>query len=55
MGTFDSSVKINSGDTVNVYGMGQGAATGKNAFGGNVTEAIILELHLNDTTTGYQE
>jgi hypothetical protein len=55
MGTFDSTVKINSGDTVRVYGIGQGAATGKNAFGGDVIEALILELHLNDTTTGYQE
>ena len=55
MGTFDSSVKINSGDTVHVYGMGKGAATGKNAFGGDVTEALVLEFHLNDATTGYQE
>ena len=55
MAAFDETVKINTNDTVVVYGFGQGAAQGKNAFGADVTEAEVLELHLNDLTTGYTE
>jgi hypothetical protein len=55
MGAFDQTVKINTNDTVVVYGMGQGAAQGTNAFGGAVTEALVLELHLKDLTTGWSE
>ena len=55
MGAFDQTVKINTNDTVVVYGMGQGAAQGSNAFGGSVTEALVLELHLKDLTTGWSE
>lgn len=55
MAAFDQTVKINTNDTVVVYGIGQGAAQGKNAFGADVTEAEVLELHLKDLTTGYTE
>jgi S-methylmethionine-dependent homocysteine/selenocysteine methylase len=55
MAAFDQTVKINTNDTVVVYGMGQGAAQGKNTFGADVTEAEVLELYLKDLTTGYIE
>src|SRR5260370_1492551 len=51
MGTFDSSTNINKNDTVAVYGMVQGSASGTNAFGVQVSEAVVLELHLKDNTT----
>ncbi|HYT41582.1 MAG TPA: hypothetical protein VEP90_04510 [Methylomirabilota bacterium] len=47
--------KINQGDTVKIYGLGEGAATGKNAFGGDVTEAVVDGLFINDITTGYND
>jgi hypothetical protein len=55
MAAFDQTVKVNTNDTVVVYGIGQGAAQGTNAFGADVTEAEVLELHLKDLTTGYSE
>ena len=47
--------QINENDTVRVYGGGQGASTGKNIYGGDVSEAIILGVHINDLTSGYKE
>ena len=46
--------KINQNDVIKVYGMGLGADTGKNAFGGDVTTGAILGLYINDLTTGYK-
>ena len=47
--------KINQGDTVRFYGLGMGAFTGKNAYGGDVSETLVTAFHLNDLTSGYQE
>ena len=47
--------KINQSDTVRFYAKGMGSATGKNAFGGDVTEALAEGLYINDLTTGYKE
>lgn len=52
-GLFDFT-QINQGDTVKIYGTGSGAATGKNAFGGEVTEGLVDGLFINDLTTGYK-
>jgi hypothetical protein len=51
-GFFDFT-KINSSDEVRVYGIGEGSSTGKNAFGGDVTEAVVSGIFLNDLTSGY--
>jgi hypothetical protein len=53
-GTLFDLTKINKDDTVKIYGLGAGAAQGKNAFGGAVTEAIVDGLFINDLTTGYK-
>jgi hypothetical protein len=51
-GNFDIS-KINADDTVTIYGFLTGVGQGKNSFGGEVTEALISGLYINDETTGY--
>jgi hypothetical protein len=53
-GSLFDFTKINQGDTVRIYGLGAGAATGKNAFGGDVTEGIVDGLYLNDLTSIYK-
>ncbi len=45
--------KMNQGDNINIYGMGEGSATGKNAFGTDVSEGIVMGLYINDLTSGY--
>ncbi len=45
--------KINTGDTINIYGQGAGAFTGKNAYGGDVTESLVSGMYINDITSGY--
>lgn len=46
--------KINQGDTVKIDGLGAGAATGKNAFCGDVTEAVVSGVFINDLPSGYK-
>lgn len=53
-GSLFDFTQINQGDTVRIYGMGTGAATGKNAFGGDVTEGLVDGLFINDITSGYK-
>ena len=45
--------KINTDDTINVYGLGQGSADGKNAFGTDVSTSLVLGMYVNDVTSGY--
>jgi hypothetical protein len=45
--------QMNKGDTITIWGDGQGTVSGKNAFGGTITEAAVTEVYLTDTTTGY--
>ena len=51
---FDNT-KINQDDRVRFYGVGMGSSTGKNAFGGEVSETVVMGLHVNDITSGYKE
>ena len=53
-GAFDMT-KIQQGDTVRFYGLGMGAASGKNAFGGEVSESLVTGIFINDITSGYKE
>ena len=53
-GSLFDYTKINQDDTVKIYGTGRGAANGKNAFGGDVTEAVVDGLFINDLTSGYK-
>lgn len=52
--TYDFT-KINEDDTVRIYGIGEGVSTGKNAFGADVTEGIVIGIYINDLTSGYKE
>lgn len=45
--------KMAKGDTVQIWGSGQGSMTGKNAYGGTIHESAVLENYLTDTTSGY--
>jgi hypothetical protein len=47
--------KIKQNDTVKFYGLGAGSATGKNAFGGEVSESLVSGMYINDITSGYEE
>lgn len=47
--------QIKQQDTVRFYGLGEGAATGKNAFGGEVSESVVMGMYINDLTSGYRE
>jgi uncharacterized protein YraI len=46
--------KINVGDRINFYGTCEGAFTGNNAFGAQITETGVLGTYINDLTSGYQ-
>ena len=46
--------QINEGDTVRIYGLGSGSSSGQNAYGGNVTEAVVGGVFINDLTSGYK-
>ncbi len=41
------------GDTVEIWGSGQGSITGQNDFGGTIHEAAVIENYLTDITSGY--
>jgi hypothetical protein len=47
--------KINLQDTVRFYGLGGGSASGKNAFGGTISESLVEAIYINDITSGYKE
>ena len=47
--------KINKNDTVRFYGLCNGSAIGKNAYGGDVSETLITAFGINDITSGYKE
>ncbi len=47
--------QINQLDRIKVYGLGMGSAKGKNAFGGEVSETLVMGLYINDLTSGYKE
>ena len=47
--------KINKDDTVRFYGLGTGSATGKNAYGGDISESLVMAAYINDLTSGYKE
>lgn len=53
-GSLFDYTKINEGDTVKIYGLGSGASSGQNAYGGTVTEAVVGGTFINDLTTGYK-
>jgi hypothetical protein len=42
-------------DTVMIWGDAQGTVSGKNAFGGTVTQAAVTEVYLTDSTSGYSD
>ena len=46
--------RLNQSDTIEVWGLDGGTASGQNAFGATVQEVVISALYLTDTTTGYQ-
>jgi hypothetical protein len=45
--------KLNTGDIIEVWGLGGGTVTGQNAFGGTIQEAVVQTTYLTDQTTGY--
>jgi len=45
--------KMSKGDTVQIWGTGQGSVTGKNGFGATIHEGAVVEDYLTDTTSGY--
>lgn len=47
--------RINEGDTLQIYGLGYGSATGTNAFGAEISMGIVNVVYLKDLTTGYKE
>jgi hypothetical protein len=48
------ATKINQDDLVKVYGMGLGATSGTNAYGGQITTGAVMGLYMNDLTSGYK-
>ncbi len=52
IGNFDIK-QINVSDTIRIYGFVMGAVRGKNAYGGDVTEALVSGMYINDLTSGY--
>jgi hypothetical protein len=47
--------KLNTGDTIEVWGIDSGTQSGANAFGATVQEVVVAASYMNDTTTGYQD
>lgn len=46
--------QLNTGDTLEVWGLDGGTASGTNAFGATIQEVVVSALYLTDKTTGYQ-
>lgn len=47
--------QMNKGDTVVIWGDGQGSISGKNDFGGTVNEGAVTETYLTDQTSSYSD
>jgi len=45
---------LNTGDTLEIWGLDGGTASGTNAFGATIQEVVVSALYLTDKTTGYQ-
>jgi len=45
---------VNTGDTIEVWGVDQGSFSGTNGFGAPVQEVAIEALYMTDQTTSYQ-
>ena len=46
--------RINTGDSIEVWGVDQGSFSGTNAFGATVQEVAVSAVYMTDQTTGYQ-
>lgn len=46
--------RLNQDDTIEIWGLDGGTASGQNAFGATVQEVVVSALYLTDKTTGYQ-
>ena len=46
--------QLNAGDTVEVWGLDGGTASGTNAFGATIQEVVVAAQYMTDQTTGYQ-
>ena len=46
--------QLNTGDTLEIWGLDGGTASGTNAFGATIQEVVVSALYLTDKTTGYQ-
>jgi hypothetical protein len=46
---------MNKGDTVTVWGVGEGASPAKNGFGVSINVEVVSETYLSDQTTGYND
>jgi hypothetical protein len=47
--------QININDKVQVYGLGDGAYSGTNPYGGSVTESYVLGTYIIDSTSDYSD
>jgi hypothetical protein len=47
--------QMNKGDSVTIWGTGDGARQYQNYYGATINEATVTEVYLTDTTTGYQD
>jgi len=45
--------QLNTGDSLEVWGVDDGTASGQNAFGATVQEVVISAAYMTDQTTGY--
>lgn len=46
---------MNKGDSVIIWGTGDGYQQYTNNYGATINEATVTEVYLTDTTTGYQD
>ena len=46
--------QLNTGDTLEVWGLDGGTASGTNAFGATIQEVVVAAQYMTDHTTGYQ-
>jgi hypothetical protein len=46
--------RLNTGDTLQVWGTDEGAQSGQNAFGATIQEVVVSANDMNDMTTDYQ-
>ena len=46
--------QINTGDTIEVWGVDEGSFSGTNGFGATVQEVAVSAVYMTDQTTTYQ-